>query len=164
MESPTPIPRATRKVKAIPPPMSSTSTLSISRSMTPNLSETLLPPRIATKGFSGFATMSVSVSTSRASRSPAYAGRNSATPAVDAWARWAASEGVVDVYVAQAGQCAGELGIVGLLARVEAHVLEHEDLAVDHPLHGFLSLGTHRVGREGDVSADEPLQARAEPA
>ena len=45
-EAPTPKPLAARKVNAIPPPISSESTLGSSEVITPSLSDTLDPPRI----------------------------------------------------------------------------------------------------------------------
>ena len=39
------------------------------------------------------------------------------------------AEGVVDEHVAQAGQLAGEAGVVGFLFGVKAHVLEQHDVA-----------------------------------
>ena len=52
-ESPISYPFAFKKVYAIPPPISNSSTLLNKFSITPILSETLAPPRIATNGFSG---------------------------------------------------------------------------------------------------------------
>ena len=52
-EAPTPRPLAARKVKAIPPPISSESTLGSSEVITPSLSDTLEPPRMTAYGRSG---------------------------------------------------------------------------------------------------------------
>ena len=75
----------------MPPPMISVSTLSSRLSMTPILSVTLAPPRMATKGRSGLVMalprIVESPSPSGSRRPPD--GRNLATPSVEAWARWA---------------------------------------------------------------------------
>ena len=54
-ESPTAWPWAARKVKAMPPPTTSRSTVSSSARSTPSLSATLAPPTTATKGRAGSA-------------------------------------------------------------------------------------------------------------
>ena len=72
-------------------------------------------------------------------------------PSVEAWARWAAAEGVVDVDVAEAGELFGEGGVVGFFFGVEAEVFEQEGLAgleVAGELDGDLA---DAVGGEGDV-------------
>mmetsp|Transcript_37937 Transcript_37937/g.74115 ORF Transcript_37937/g.74115 Transcript_37937/m.74115 type:complete len:235 (+) Transcript_37937:678-1382(+) len=55
-EEPTLRPRALRKVKTMPPPMTSTSHFSMRESMTPILDDTLEPPTMAAKGRLGLAT------------------------------------------------------------------------------------------------------------
>ena len=55
--------------------------------MTPSLSETLEPPRIATNGRVGSVRSGSSTSTSRWSRRPAADGRNCGGPTMEAWAR-----------------------------------------------------------------------------
>ena len=55
-EEPVLRPRALRKVKTMPPPMTSLSHLDISESMTPILDETLEPPTMAAKGRLGLDT------------------------------------------------------------------------------------------------------------
>ena len=74
------------------------------------------------------------------------------------------AERVVDVDVGERGERLGELGVVGLLAGVEAHVLEHQDLAVDHALDRLLGLRPDGLGDEDDVAADQALQRRGAPA
>jgi hypothetical protein len=58
--------------------------------MSATLSETFAPPSTTTSGRSGDSTMPRRVVTSRSSSSPAADGRCLVTPAVLAWARWAA--------------------------------------------------------------------------
>lgn len=57
--------------------------------ITPSLSETLAPPRTTTKGCSGSWSRRSNASNSAMSNNPAADGRCSATPAVEACARWA---------------------------------------------------------------------------
>ena len=64
--------------------------MSRKRSISATLSVTLAPPSTTTSGRSGASTMPRSVATSRSSSRPAADGRCSATPTVDACARWAA--------------------------------------------------------------------------
>ena len=58
--------------------------------MTPILLDTLLPPRMATRGRLGLARAPPMISSSFWMRKPLTAGRYWATPAVEAWARWTA--------------------------------------------------------------------------
>mmetsp|Transcript_41888 Transcript_41888/g.103097 ORF Transcript_41888/g.103097 Transcript_41888/m.103097 type:complete len:210 (+) Transcript_41888:316-945(+) len=89
-EEPVLRPRALRKVKTMPPPMTSLSQVARRDSMTPILDDTLEPPTMAAKGLLGSATAPWRYSSSFSRRRPATAGeRWSATPAVDPWARWA---------------------------------------------------------------------------
>ena len=71
------------------------------------------------------------------------------------------TERVVDVDVGERGERRGELGVVRLLARLEAHVLEHDDLAVDHAVDGLVRLGADDVVDEDDVAAEQALQHAA---
>ena len=71
----------------MPPPMMMVSAFSSRLLMTPILSDTLAPPSTATKGRLGFSRAPPMISSSRATSRPDTAGRNAATPAVEAWAR-----------------------------------------------------------------------------
>ena len=68
---PTSCPCALRKVKHIPPPISSLSTLGSRASMTASLSETFDPPSTTTYGRSGSSVSRRSTSTSRSTSQPA---------------------------------------------------------------------------------------------
>ena len=68
---PTSWPWALRKVKHIPPPMSSRSTVGSSASITASLSETFEPPSTTTYGRSGSPVRRLSTSTSRSTSRPA---------------------------------------------------------------------------------------------
>ncbi len=59
--------------------------------------------------------------------SPAADGRRSATPTVDAWARWAVPKASMHEDVGQGSEPFGELGLVLLLPRFEPGVLEDND-------------------------------------
>ena len=87
-EAPSSCPCAARKVLAMPPPMSTRSALFNNRSSAAILSETFAPPRIATKGRTGFCKAPSRYCTSRVSRWPAKAGNNCASPTLEACARW----------------------------------------------------------------------------
>ena len=73
------------------------------------------------------------------------------------------AEAVGDEGVAEGGELAGEgepllVGLRGL-ARVEAQVLEHGDLAVAERGDGLLRGGADGVGREGDLLAEQLAEA-----
>mmetsp|Transcript_17889 Transcript_17889/g.40274 ORF Transcript_17889/g.40274 Transcript_17889/m.40274 type:complete len:253 (+) Transcript_17889:220-978(+) len=83
-------PRALRKVKTMPPPMTILSTFSISDSMTPILDDTFEPPTMAANGRLGSETAPSRYSSSFCSRKPATeVSTNFVTPSVEPWARWA---------------------------------------------------------------------------
>mmetsp|Transcript_9416 Transcript_9416/g.19846 ORF Transcript_9416/g.19846 Transcript_9416/m.19846 type:complete len:202 (-) Transcript_9416:678-1283(-) len=87
-EEPTLSPRALRKVKTIPPPITILSTLAMRDSMTPIFDDTLEPPTIAANGRFGSSTAPARYSSSFSRRNPATDGlRNSVTPAVEPCAR-----------------------------------------------------------------------------
>mmetsp|Transcript_6898 Transcript_6898/g.13377 ORF Transcript_6898/g.13377 Transcript_6898/m.13377 type:complete len:253 (+) Transcript_6898:174-932(+) len=89
-EVPTERPLALRKVKTMPPPMTTLSHLSRRVSRTVILEETLEPPTMAAMGFSPLLTAPSRYSSSLARRKPATEGeRCLVTPSVEAWARWA---------------------------------------------------------------------------
>ena len=118
--------------------------------MTPILSVTFAPPTIATSGRPGSARMPVSVSTSRCSSRP---GGRVLDVLDDADRRGVravrGAEGVVDVEVGERAEALGQLRVVLRLARLEADVLEHHDVAVGHVV---------EVRRELDVDAEQARQ------
>ena len=67
-------------------------------------------------------------------------------------------ERVVDVDVGEPRQVAGQVGVVPLLAGVEAGVLQQQDVAVAHRGHGVLGHRADAVGGEGHRAADRLLQ------
>ena len=71
----------------MPPPMMMVSAMFSRLLMTPILEETLLPPKMATRGRLGSAMAPPRNSSSFWIRKPETAGRYAATPAVEAWAR-----------------------------------------------------------------------------
>ena len=71
----------------MPPPMMTVSAISRRLLITPILEETLLPPKIATRGRLGLANAPPMMRSSFSIRNPDTAGRYLATPAVEAWAR-----------------------------------------------------------------------------
>ena len=126
-ESPTPWPWAMAKVNDMAPPTTRVSTLSRRALMTPSLSLTLAPPRMATNGRAGLSSRPPRTSTSLARRRPAALGqalRGADDRRVGPVGR---PEGVVHVQVEALDQLVDEGGVVGLLARVEAEVLEQLD-------------------------------------
>ena len=86
-DAPTARPSATRKVKAIAPPIRIESASWVSRSMTPILSATLTPPITTTNGRAGLSSRFAKASSSASSSSPAADGSCCAIPTVDACAR-----------------------------------------------------------------------------
>ncbi len=155
---PMPRPRATTKWFAIPPPTRSVSARSTRASRAAIFPRILAPPRIPTKGRSmssttfpsAFSSFSMRRPTPRASGGEVdgHAGRRG----VGAVRR---AEGVVDVDLGEGGEALGEGGVVPLLARVEAGVLEDEDVAVGERRHGRLGHRADAVGGEGDGRAEE---------
>ena len=74
-EVPTSLPMALKKVYAMPPPMMTVSHLSMRLLMTPILSETFAPPRMATRGRFGFSSAPPMNSISFWIRKPTAEGR-----------------------------------------------------------------------------------------
>ena len=81
-------PVALRKVYAIPPPIRMVSTLFSKFSITPILSDTFAPPRMATKGRFGSLSALPIISTSFCTKSPRAEGSSEATPTLELCARW----------------------------------------------------------------------------
>ena len=129
-DRPTSWPWARRNVNAIPPPTSSRSTRPRSDSIRASLSETLAPPRIATSGRAGRVEDPREGGELLLHEEPGH-GRPEMPR--DALRRGVGpvrgGEGVVHVDVAEPRQRPRERGIVRLLARVEAEVLEEEHAA-----------------------------------
>ena len=65
------------------------------------------------------------------------------------------AEGVVDVHVGQPGERRGQLGIVARLPRLEAAVLEHQQLARAQALGLRLDLGADDRRRHADLGAQQ---------
>ena len=99
-------------------------------------------------------------SSSACMRRPAALGRRAATAAVDAWARCAAEKRIVDVEIGERRESIGEGGIVRLLARVEAQVLQQRDIAGRKRSHGGLSPIADAIGDEAHREATECLRKR----
>src|SRR5215470_3098351 len=91
-DRPTAWPRARRNVKAMPPPITSASTLPIRCSTSATLSETLAPPSTATSGRAGASRIRPSAESSCCMSNPAAAGcRWCVMASIEACARWAAA-------------------------------------------------------------------------
>jgi len=67
-------------------------------------------------------------------------------------------EGVVDVELAQRRQLPGEFRVVFRFARVEAHVLQHHDLAIMQRLHHGLHRRTNAVVQMAHRTCDQLAQ------
>ena len=152
-ESPTAWPWAQRNGKHIAPPMMTTSASSRKRSITAILSATLAPPTIATSG-------RVGVLEDRRERrhlafqQPPRGARQQVRDALGARVRAVGgAEGVVDIDVGELGQRACELGVVVGLAGLEAHVLEHQHLAVAELLGERPHLLAHDAGASVTVAS-----------
>ena len=68
------------------------------------------------------------------------------------------AEGVVHVGIGEVCQGTGELGVVLLLALVEADVLQQQHVTVFQRVDGFLSRRSDKLTREHDVAAEQLLQ------
>ena len=126
-ESPIECPCAARKVKHMPPPMTSASATSSRASMTPSLSLTLAPPRTATNGRRGWSRSAeehLDLLRQQPTRRAGQGLRRADDRGVGPVRR---AEGVVDVGVLALDQPRDERRVVALLARVEAQVLEQLD-------------------------------------
>ena len=85
LEAPRSYPSAARNVLAMAPPIRNVSAFSISLESTSILSDTLAPPIITTKGFSGFSSLPSRYSSSRSIRKPmALFSAKCVTPSVEA--------------------------------------------------------------------------------
>ena len=158
--SPTACPCAQRNGKHIAPPIITTSAKSRKRSITAILSATFAPPIIATSGRAGCSRISVSVRTSRSSSLPAALGSRCVMPSVLACARCAAPNASFTYSVRQLGQRARQRWIVGRLARLEAHVLQHQHVALLQLLGERLNLlAYHRRGKR-DLRVGQLAQTR----
>ena len=102
------MPCARKNEKHIAPPISSASAMSRKRSISATLSVTFAPPSTTTSGRSGDSITPRRVVTSFSSSGPAYEGRCSATPAVDACARCADPNASQHERVGQLGQLLGQ--------------------------------------------------------
>ena len=127
--------------------------------MTGSLSETLAPPRIATKGRGGSPSARPSASSSVSSRGPAAARGETAGAGVHRGVGPVRGpEGVVHVLVPVGGERCRELGRVPRFARVEPEVLEQEDLA--RPEFGGAAA---RIPDPSGLEADRIAQELLEP-
>ena len=163
---PTSWPCAFRKVKTMPPPISSLSALASRLSITASLSDTFAPPSTTTYGRSGLLGQLLQYldlgeyQAAGGVRQLAGDVVHAGLLAVDD------TEAVADEDVRQRGQLVGQrpaLGVVlALLARVVPHVLEQQDLTLVQLLYGGLRAVTGDVG--GEVHRDAlGLQQFAEP-
>ena len=134
--------------------------------MTPILSDTLAPPSTATKGCSGARRSRDSISTSRASSSPARALAHQRHHAGGGGVRpMRRAEGVVHVDVRQAGELRREGRVVLLLLGMEAEVLEQHHLAAAaSPPTSCSVVGADAVGRQRDRPPETATPARRPPA
>ncbi len=69
------------------------------------------------------------------------------------------AERVVDVHVPECGELPRELGIVGLLARFEADVLEHADVTVTQRIDHALGAVADHVGGEAHIRPEQAAQS-----
>ena len=88
-------------------------------------------------------------------RKPAYAGRSVGDPDGRGVGTVGRPERVVDVDVRVGRELGRERRVVLLLLRVEAEVLEEDDLAGPEPLDGVLRPDAERVAGHGHVLADQ---------
>ena len=105
-----------------------------------------------------------STSTSRASSRPAADGNTRGGPTIDACARCAAPNASFDVDVAELGEVRRERGIVRLLARIEAQVLDQHDLARLEALRAADRVEVGDARRERHLAAEQLAQPVARPA
>ena len=129
-ESPTSWPWALKNGKHIAPPIRTASARSRNASSTPILSVTLAPPTTATSGRCGSSRMPRERRDLALEQRPGGA-RQQVRDALGGGVRAVrGAERVVDVDVGQRRVALGQLGVVLGLARLEADVLEHHDVAV----------------------------------
>ena len=128
-ESPVAIPSARKKLKHIAPPIRISSAVSRKRSMTPILSLTLAPPRITTKGGVGIVADGRQLDDLALEQQAGVGRQQVRHPLGRRVGAVRGAEGVVDVELGELGELGRELGVVLLLAGLEAAVLEHEHVA-----------------------------------
>ena len=130
--------------------------------MTPILSLTLAPPRIAANGRSGASSSFESI-VELALHEQAGVGRQQlGDPDRRGVRAMRRPERVVDVDVGVRRERRREVRVVGLLLGVEAQVLEQEDLARPHPLERVLRAEPERVAGHRHVPAQQLGQALAD--
>ena len=160
------LPCASRNVFAIPPPRISRSTLVSRLSMTLILSETLAPPRIAANGRSGDFDergQHLELALHQQARIARDELRDADRRGVGAVR---GPERVVDVHVGVGGERGRELGVVLLLGRVEAQVLEEQQLARPEPVDRVFRADPEGIPGDRHVPAEQLGQAlphRTEP-
>ena len=102
--------------------------------MTAILSATLAPPSSASRGRAGRSRIFERVRTSAFEQATRGGGQQVGDALGAGVGPVGGAEGVVDVHIGERRQLAGELGVVALLARLEADVLEQQQLTVAEPL------------------------------
>ena len=142
------LPWASRKVFAMPPPMTMMSTLASRFLRTLILSLTLAPPMIAANGCSGLSTSMPEVRDLLLHQEAGVGRAELRDPDGRGVRAVRGPEGVVHVDVAVGGERLGELRVVLLLLRVEAEVLEEQHLAVAEAPDGVLRPGAEGVARD----------------
>ena len=148
-----------------PPPMIIVVTRGRRDSRTAIFVETFAPPMMATNGFAGFSKTPPRNLISFSMRKPATPGRIFAMPSVEACARCAVPNASLTYTSPREASLLANVGIVLLLLRVEAHVLQEHHVARLHGLHHGLRLGPDAVRREGHLAAQQlrqPLRDRRE--
>ena len=130
--------------------------------MTAILSATLAPPSTASRGRAGCSRISDRVFTSRFQQATGGRRQQVGDPLGAGVRAVGGAEGVVHVHVGERRQLAGQLGVVALLARLEADVLEQHQLPVLESL-GELADGLSRR-RPGRASRARPGAPAGGPA
>ncbi len=153
-------PRACRKVFAMPPPTTSLSALPTRLPSTASLVETLAPPTMAASGRSGASSARDSASSSARIAWPAQRGQQPRQRVGRGVGAVRDREGVVDIDIAEFGQRGGEAGVVRLLARVEAQVLQQRDPALRQAGDGRARRPADAVPGEADRRAAERRRQR----
>ena len=153
------LPCASRNVLAMPPPITMMSTLASRFLRTLILSETLAPPMIAANGRSGFSRSLPRLGELLLHQEPGIGRAELRDPHGRGVRTVRRPERVVDVDVAVGRELLGELRVVLLLLRVEAEVLQEQDLAVAEALDRVLRAHAEGVAGHRDRLAHELAEA-----
>ena len=160
-EAPTSVPPAWRKVLAMPPPSTSTSTLATRLPSKSSLVEIFAPPTTAARGRAGASSALVRASNSAWHQTARRCGKQPRDRLGRCVSTVGGRKGVVHINIAEIRQALGKAGIVLLFLGMEAEVFQQQDLTVAKGRNRSRRGLADTIVREGDrASAESRLQRK----